>query len=90
MNTHITYDTIVPQQYPMLSSVEHASISAQNCADKEAKMLNVMTASKALKYQELAEEVHSMQVNSQASGEDLLVNNQRLSMSVQGLRKLPR
>ena len=87
MNTHIAYDTIEPQQYPILTSVGYASISAQNGADRETKMLNAMTASKILAYQELAEQVHGVQVNSQATVEDLLVNNQRLSMSVQGLIK---
>ena len=87
MNTHIAYDTIEPQQYPILTSVGYASISAQNGQDRETKMLNAMTASKILAYQELTEQVHGVQVNSQATVEDLLLNNQRLSVSVRGLIK---
>jgi hypothetical protein len=85
LNTHIEYETIAPEQYPVLTSVGYAPISAQPGETKEQQMLNAMTASKLAAYQELAEQLYGMAISSRVGMQNLVLDEQYSQAHIQGL-----
>ena len=82
---HVQWQTIKPENFPVLYAVGYAPISQQASTNKTQRMLMALKASKIAAYAELAEQVYGQQVNSQVSMSDLLINNDQLTSSIQGV-----
>ncbi len=84
-NKHVQWQTVKPESFPVIYGIGYAPISLQKSEHKTQRMLMAIKASKIAAYAELAEQVYGQQVNSQTTMADLLINNQQLSASVQGV-----
>ena len=82
---HVQWQTVKPDSFPVLHAIGQAPISLQKTDHQTQKMLMAITASKIAAYAELAEQVYGQKVNSKSSMTDLLLNNQQLNTSVQGV-----
>jgi len=82
---HVQWQTVKPESFPVIYGIGYAPISLQKSEHKTQRMLMAIKASKIAAYAELAEQVYGQQVNSQTTMADLLINNQQLSASVQGV-----
>ena len=84
-NKHIQWQSIEPESFPVIHAVGYAPISLQKSEHKTQRMLMAIKASKLAAYAELAEQVYGQQVSSKLSMADLLVENNQLTASVQGI-----
>jgi len=84
---HIQWQTIEPEVFPIVRGIGYAPISLQKSEDKTQRMLMAIKASKIAAYSELAEQVYGQQVSSKTTMADMIIQNQQLASSVQGLIK---
>tara|TARA_B110000881_G_C18489307_1_gene470874 strand:- start:490 stop:1008 length:519 start_codon:yes stop_codon:yes gene_type:complete len=82
---HIQWQAAKPDAFPILQGIGYAPISLQKSEHKTQRMLMAIQASKISAYAELAEQIYGQQVSGQMTVADLLLENQQLSSSVQGL-----
>jgi len=82
---HVQWETVKPEAYPVIRGVGYAPISLQKSEHETQRMLMAIKASKIAAYAELAEQVYGQQVNSMTTMADMLIDNQQLTASVQGL-----
>lgn len=82
---NVQWETVKPEKFPMLTAIGQAPISLQKSSNKTQKMLMAINASKIAAYAELAEQVYGQQVNSDTTMSNLLINDQQLRASVQGI-----
>ncbi len=84
-NKHVEWETLTPEDYPVISAVGYAPISAQQGSTESVKMLMALKASKLDAYRELTEQVYGQKVDGGQSLASLIVQDTRLSSSVQGV-----
>ena len=82
---HVQWETIKPESFPVLHAIGYAPISIQKSSNETQRMLMAIKASKIAAYSELAEQVYGQQVESKVTMLDLLINNNQLNTSVQGV-----
>lgn len=82
---HVQWQRVKPENFPVILGIGYAPISLQKSEHKTQRMLMALNASKLAAYVELAEQVYGQQISSQMTVADLLVENQLLTASVQGL-----
>jgi hypothetical protein len=82
---HIQWKTVKPKNFPVLKAIGTAPISLQRSTNKTQRMLMAMNASKLSAYAELAEQVYGQQITGSTTMSDLLIKNQTLKSSVQGI-----
>lgn len=82
---HVQWQTVEPEVFPIIRSIGYAPISLQKSEHETQRMLMAIKASKIAAYSELAEQVYGQQVSSKTTMADMLIENQQLSSSVQGL-----
>ena len=82
---HVQWQSVQPEVFPIISGIGYAPISLQKSEHKTQRMLMAIKASKIAAYVELAEQVYGQQVNSKTTMADMLIENQQLAASVQGL-----
>lgn len=82
---HVEWETIEPEQYPVLSAVGYAPVSAQAGADDSSKRLMAIKASKLDAYRELAEQVYGQKVDGEQELANLILTNNQLRSSVEGV-----
>ncbi|MBL4911286.1 MAG: LPP20 family lipoprotein [Alteromonadaceae bacterium] len=82
---HVQWQTIKPNTFPVLTAIGTAPISLQKSANKTQRMLMAMNASKLSAYAELAEQVYGQQIIGSTRMANLLIENQSLKSSVQGV-----
>lgn len=82
---HIEWEVEQPEAYPIIHAIGYAPISLQRASNKTQKMLMAIEASKMAAYAELAEQIYGQQVAKDVTMQDLIVANQQLSSSVQGV-----
>jgi hypothetical protein len=82
---HVEWETIEPENYPVLNAVGYAPIDAQLGLDVSSKRLQAMKASKLDAYRELAEQVYGQKVDGQQSLANLVLTNNQLQTSVEGV-----
>lgn len=82
---HVEWEVIEPEEYPIISAVGYAPISAQKGSDSASKTLMAIKASKLDAYRELAEQVFGQKVDGEQSLDNLVMEDARLSSSVQGV-----
>jgi outer membrane protein FlgP len=84
-NKHVQWQTVKPESYPVLKATGYAPISLQKSTNKTQRMLMAINASKLSAYAELAEQVYGQQVSNSTTMSDLIIENQSLRASVQGV-----
>lgn len=82
---HVSWQSVEPESFPVIHAVGYAPISLQKSEHETQRMLMAIKASKLAAYAELAEQVYGQQVSNKLSMADLLVENNQLSASVQGV-----
>ena len=84
---HVQWQAIAPDTFPIIHGVGYAPISLQKSPHETQRMLMAIKASKIAAYLELAEQVYGQQVSSKTTMADMLIENQQLASSVQGVIK---
>ncbi|NQY86509.1 MAG: LPP20 family lipoprotein [Colwellia sp.] len=82
---HVQWQAVKPETFPIIRGIGYAPISLQKSEHKTQRMLMAIKASKIAAYVELAEQVYGQQVSSKTTMADMLISNQQLAASVQGL-----
>ncbi|KGJ91412.1 Lipoprotein LPP20-like [Colwellia psychrerythraea] len=82
---HVQWQTVEPEVFPILYATGFAPISMQKSTNETQRMLMAIKASKIAAYAELAEQVYGQQVSSKVTMADLLIEDQQLSASIQGV-----
>jgi hypothetical protein len=82
---HVQWEAIEPKTFPVIHAIGYAPISLQNSEHETQRILMAIKASKLAAYSELAEQVYGQQITTGTSMGELIVNNDSLSSSVNGL-----
>ena len=82
---HVEWQTVQPKSFPVLSAIGQAPISLQKSKNKTQRMLMAISASKIAAYAELAEQVYGQTIDGKTTMSNLIVDNQKLKTSVQGI-----
>ncbi len=82
---HVQWQTVKPEVFPVLYATGFAPISLQKSTHETQRMLMAIKASKIAAYAELAEQVYGQQVSSKVTMADLLIEDQQLTASIQGI-----
>ena len=82
---HVQWETVKPEVFPVLYATGFAPISMQKSTHETQRMLMAIKASKIAAYLELAEQVYGQQVSSKTTMADMIIENQKLAASIQGL-----
>lgn len=82
---HVEWETIEPDNYPVLNAVGYAPIDAQMGLDASSKRLMAIKASKLDAYRELAEQVYGQKVDGEQELANLILTNNQLKSSVEGV-----
>ncbi len=82
---HVQWQAVEPEVFPIIRGIGYAPISLQKSEHETQRMLMAIKASKIAAYSELAEQVYGQQVNSKTTMADMIIENQQLAASVQGL-----
>jgi hypothetical protein len=82
---HVQWQTVKPDTFPIITAIGYAPISLQKSNNKTQRMLMAINASKLAAYAELAEQVYGQRINSTTTMSDLLIKDQSLKSSVQGI-----
>jgi len=82
---HVQWQTVEPEVFPIIHGIGYAPISLQKSEHETQRMLMAIKASKIAAYSELAEQVYGQQVSSKTTMADMLIENQQLASSIQGL-----
>lgn len=82
---HVQWQTVKPDVFPVLHATGFAPISMQKSTHETQRMLMAIKASKIAAYAELAEQVYGQQVAGKVTMADLLIEEQQLMASVQGV-----
>jgi len=81
----VQWQTVKPDTLPVLYATGFAPISMQKSPHETQRMLMAIKASKIAAYAELAEQVYGQQVSGKVTMADLLIEDQQLIASVQGI-----
>ena len=82
---HVQWQSVKPETFPVLYATGFAPISLQKSTHETQRMLMAIKASKIAAYAELAEQVYGQQVSGKVIMADLLIEDQQLMASVQGI-----
>ena len=82
---HVQWQSVAPTEFPVITATGYAPISLQKSKNKTQRMLMAINASKIAAYAELAEQVYGQKINGSTSMSDLIIRDQTLKSSVQGL-----
>lgn len=82
---HVEWQTVKPKSFPVLYATGFAPISLQKSTHETQRMLMAIKASKIAAYVELAEQVYGQKIEGKLTMADLLIENQQLTASVQGV-----
>ncbi len=82
---HVEWETIEPEQYPVINAVGYAPIAAQLGGDESTRTLMAIKASKLDAYRELAEQVYGQKVDGEQELANMILTNNQLKSSVEGV-----
>lgn len=85
VDKHVEWETVEPDSYPVLSAVGYAPIMSQRGESETVKTLMAIKASKLEAYRELAEQVYGQRIEGNQSLSSLVVDNETLRASVEGV-----
>lgn len=81
----VEWELVEPDNYPVISAVGYAPISAQRGDDASSRMLMALKASKLDAYRELTEQVYGQKVDGDQSLANLIITDTSLRSSVEGV-----
>lgn len=81
----VEWETIEPEQYPVLRAIGYAPIDGQRGGDRTAKTLMAIKASKLDAYRELTEQVYGQKIDGDQSLANLVLVNTQLQSTVEGV-----
>ncbi|MFT6905183.1 MAG: hypothetical protein ACJAS1_001837 [Oleiphilaceae bacterium] len=81
----VEWEVIEPETYPVISAIGYAPIAAQHGQGETSKMLMAIKASKLDAYRELTEQVYGQKVEGGQTLANMLLTNETLNSSVQGV-----
>ncbi|MCC2615076.1 LPP20 family lipoprotein [Aestuariibacter halophilus] len=81
----VEYEVVQPEQYPVLTAVGYAPISAQRGDDEASRNLMALKASKLDAYRELTEQVYGQHIDGEQSLSQMVMADSRLKASVEGV-----
>lgn len=84
---HIEYQQVKPEAFPIIRAVGYAPIALQQGNTVEQKRLQAMKASKLEAYRELTERVYGQTIDANQQLSSLVLTNDQLSASVNGVIK---
>lgn len=87
MNKHYEWEYMLPEEDYVVSATGYAPIETQNGVDKTTKVLKAVKASKLDAYRELTEKVYGHKLSSNTKISDLVLGNEQVKTSVQGVVK---
>jgi len=82
---HVQWQTVKPKSFPIINAIGYAPISLQKSPHETQRMLMALKASKIAAYAELAEQIYGQQINANTTVANLLIENEKLAASVQGV-----
>lgn len=82
---HVEWETVQPENYPVLNAVGYAPIKAQLGVDISTKRLLAIKASKLDAYRELAEQVYGQKVDGNQELSNMVLTDNNLKSSVEGV-----
>ena len=82
---HIQWQAVKPEVFPIIHGIGYAPISLQKSKHETQRMLMAIKASKIAAYSELAEQIYGQQISGNTTMADMLIENQQLTSSIQGL-----
>ncbi|MFD2164633.1 LPP20 family lipoprotein [Thalassotalea euphylliae] len=82
---HVQWQPVKPDSFPVVTAIGYAPISLQKSEHETQRMLMAIKASKLAAYAELAEQVYGQQVATNMTMGDLLLEDNQLKASVQGV-----
>ena len=82
---HVEWETVEPDEYPVLTAVGYAPIASQLGGSDTEKNILAMKASKLDAYRELAEQVYGQRIHGKQSLANMVINNAELQASVEGV-----
>jgi hypothetical protein len=85
ISKHVEWETIQPENFPVLNAVGYAPIDAQLGLNASSKRIQAMKASKLDAYRELAEQVYGQKVDGSQSLANLVLTNNELKSTVEGV-----
>ncbi len=85
MERHVEYQTIQPDQYPVITATGYAPVATQRGETEQARILLAMRASRLEAYRELAEQVQGSYLVGETKVADMVVENDRFRSEVNGL-----
>jgi hypothetical protein len=85
MDKEVQWESVPPEQFPILKAIGYAPVSAQQADSEEQKMLMAMKASKLEAYKELAEQVYGQKIEYKVTMAQATMGNEQLKASLQGV-----
>ena len=82
---HVQWQAVKPETFPIIHGIGYAPISLQKSKHETQRMLMAIKASKIAAYSELAEQIYGQQISGNTTMADMLIENQQLTSSIQGL-----
>ncbi|NTS75411.1 LPP20 family lipoprotein [Catenovulum sp. SM1970] len=87
MEKHYEWEYLIPDEDYVVAATGYAAIDIQKGHNASSKMIKAIKASKLDAYRDLTEKVHGQKLYSQMKVSDLMLGNEQLKASVQGVIK---
>lgn len=87
LNKHNEWQYLLPNEDYIVTATGYAPIDSQIGIDKTTKMVKAIKVSKLDAYRDLSEKVHGYKLSGDVSVNDLVLGDERLRASVQGVIK---
>ncbi|QIZ77258.1 LPP20 family lipoprotein [Ferrimonas lipolytica] len=85
LTTHVEYETIAPESFPVLTATGMAPLSLQHGQTEQEKMRRAMRAAKLDAYRELAEQVFGQRIEGSSDMHQLVLANDNFKVKVDGV-----
>ena len=82
---NVVWKKVSLDSFPVLYAIGYAPISLQKSKHETQRMLLAVKASKIAAFAELAEQVYGQRIDGKTTMANLLINNQQLSSSINGI-----
>ncbi len=87
VNKHHEWEYMLPNEDYIVNATGYAPIDAQHGPDKTQKMIKAIKASKLDAYREITEKIYGHQISSKVKVSDLILGDESLKASVNGVVK---
>ncbi len=84
-NKHVEWETIEPEQYPVLKAIGYAPIHPQQGQTPSQREIMALKASKLDAYRELTEQVYGQRINGEQTVANMVMTDSQLQSTVEGV-----